>query len=335
MGQNSLQPSRQLQPGEATYTLNVRVRSGKVVPCKVIAAEAFGTQPTENIRHFLTYQLTDPYLVMLGTQKVWVQQSGAPVDKSPTPAFSSSTTLWHGFTMLHNGAPVVIVNNRGIDVPHYWDGGAGVFIVVPNAPNARAYTGYLGRLFGGNVDVTGTWYPNRFKWSVDGDITDWTGAGSGWYDLKDEGDPIQTFALLRGNINFVLRRNSIYVLTPTADPDDPVGDQPFARRGIVAPNSLQVLEQEFLFLGDDDIYLCSTSGLSRVGSRVRLDLFGGALESDLANSWSFLDKRTKEYYLVTKMDDATYRGWIYNYEDNTWATQVLTGYTALGAWRKD
>lgn len=334
-GQNTLRPARELQPNEATYTNNVRVRSGNVVPCKTANAEAFGSQPDENIKHFVTYQLTDPYLILLGTTKVWVQQSGNPVAKTPATPFSATTKLWHGFTMLHSGAPVMIVNNRGIDVPHYWDGGAGLFIVVGNAPNARVFTGYLGRLFGGNVDVSGTWYPNRFKWSVDGNITDWTGTGSGWWDLKDEGDPIAAFAIVRSYIAFTLRRDSIYVLTPTSDPESPITDQPFARRGIIAPNSVQVLEQEFLFLGHDDVYMCNMSGLQRVGGRIRRDLFSGVDESKIDLAWSFVDKREKEYYLVTDMADSTLRGWIWNYEDNTWATQDLTGYTALTTWRKD
>jgi len=64
-------------------------------------------------------------------------------------------------------------------------------------------------------------------------------------------------------------------------------------------------------------------------------LFRDADEAKLEYAWSFLDRRTKEYYLMTEMKDATLRAWIFNYEDRQWATQDVTGYTALSIWRED
>jgi len=405
-GMNTLAPRRSLQEGEATYTDGVRVRSGKVVPGKEsTGTEAFETfAPGQNILHMFEAQFETPELVILGSTKCWMQSSGNPVERTPAAPFTGdATALWHGHTMMTEGFPVVVVNNSGVDLPHYYDpaqrtlaydtgddgtgdipdvgdtvtGGNGsvgiitaisidsgsfaggdaagtltlkqcsgdwvnnesltfedgetalaadasarrAFLPLSNAPNMRAMIGWLGCLFGGDVLPGNNWLNNRIQWSDYQDIT--------------EGDPIRRFGLFRGNIMAVLRRDTVYIAYPTGDPGDPITCQPFARRGILAPNSLQMLEEEYLFLGDDDIYMLSTRALERVGGRVRTDLFRDADESNLQYAWSFLDKRTKEYYLLTVMEDATLRAWIYNYEDGQWASQDLTGYTSLAIWRED
>lgn len=419
-GMNTLAPRRALQEGEATYTSNVRVRSGKVVPGKVSTdVEAFASfAPTQVIYYMFEAQFDPPELVILGTTKAWIQSAGNPVERTPSVAFTGgATALWHGYTMMTEGFPIVVVNNSGVDVPHYYDpaqrtlayetgddgtgdipdvgdtvtgaaGSVGIitaitkdsgewvdgdaagtltlkqcsgdwadeevltfedgetaaaaaasalrpFLPLTNAPNMRCMIGWLGCLFGGNVLPGNNWLHNRIQWSDYQDITAYSGATSGFYDLDDEGDPIKRFGLFRGNIMPILRRESIYIAMPTGDPGDPIACQPFAKRGIAAPNSLQMLEEEYLFLGDDDIYMLSTRALERVGGRVRTDLFRDIDESNLQYAWSFLDRRTKEYYLITTMQDATQRAWIFNYEDGQWATQLFTGYTSLVTWRAD
>lgn len=420
-GMNTLAPRRALQEGEATYTDAIRVRSGKVVPGKVsTGVEAFDTfAPGENIQHMFEAQFDTPTLVLLGLTKAYTQTSGNPVVRTPASPFTGdATALWHGHTMLTEGFPVVIVNNSGVDVPHYYDparrtlsydtgddgtgdipdvgdtvtGGTGSavgvitaitvatgsfaggdaagvltlkqcsgdwvddevltfedgetgkaaadsalrpFLPLSNAPNARCMIGWLGCLFTGNVLPGNNWLFNRIQWSDYQDITAWSGATSGYYDLSDEGDPIKRLGLFRGNIMPIIRRDSVYVAYPTGDPGDPIVAQPFAKRGIVAPNSLQMLEEEYLFLGDDDIYMLSTRTLDRVGGRVRTDLFKDVDESALPYAWSFLDRRTKDYYLITTMQDGTQRAWIFNYEDGQWASQDYTGYTAMVIWKED
>jgi len=236
--------------------------------------------------------------------------------------------------MLTGGAPVVVVNNNGTDKPHYWDGGAGLFLVLTNSVQQRASVGYLGRLFGGNV-YDGSWLLNRIQWSDDGDITAWSGATSGSLDLKDEGDPIYRLGILPNHIGVAYRWESVYLLVPTGDPYDPIGHQFLEARGMLAANSLQSIGHAHIFLGHDDIYLCTVSGLQPVGLKVREDLFKDADPAKLSLAWSFLDKREKDYYLVIEMSDSTQRAFIYNYEQGTWTQQDLTGYTCLATWRED
>jgi len=189
-------------------------------------------------------------------------------------------------------------------------------------------------LFGGYV-YDAAWLQNRIQWSDEGDITAWAGTTSGSLDLEDEGDPIIRLGLLPNHIAVALRRDSTYLITPTGNPFDPIGSQFLEARGMLAANSLQSTGRALIFLGHDDIYVCTTSGLQPIGFKVREELFKDSDPAKINLAWSFLDRREKDYYLVTEMKDSTQRGWIFNYEHGAWTQQDLTGYTCLASWYED
>jgi len=336
-GLNSTSPVRTLAEGEASYLWDTYPKMGRLEPCKRHTDVVYDLSATANqiVYHMYVYEGAVAWLCMFCDTKVYVDNTGTPVDKTPSTPFTSTTHhRYEAYTMLTSGSPVAVCNNFGTDKPHYWDGGGGLFLILTDSYKGKCCVPFLGSLFMGHSFESSTWYPNRLRWSDSGDITAWSGITSGWYDLENEGDEIRRLGVL-GRILWAFRKNTVYRIPPTGNFLAPIEDHIYAGRGLAAPFSLQRIEEAgFLFLSDDDVYLCGPSVWQGVGSRIRKELFATADPAKLLYAWSALDPREKRYYLVTDMKDATVRAWIYNYEENNWTMQDFTGYSSLIKWVK-
>jgi len=322
-----------LQEGESPYMKNVLTRSGHIVPGRVITQDVwtFG----ETIRYAFIFKQDYVYwLITPGTTKCWVYNATAPVEKTPTPAFTNAPNIiWDGVQMINGFTPVCVITNR-VDKPHYWAGGSGAFTILSNAYIARTIAGWQDRLFEGGVYDTSAWFANRIRWSKVGDITNYSDPSAGFMDLKDEGDPIERLRKIQSNMLLVLRRGSSYLGVPQNDYLNPVGFQRIHNFGIWAPATLQELVRgaSWMFLSDDDIYRVDGTNFKDVGRKIRRELFRTVSATDLPYAWAWVDQREKEYYLVTKMADGTTRAWIYNFAEDTWTIQDLTGTQYIVTW---
>ena len=289
----------------------------------------------EDIYHINQYTATAPLLMLMGTTRCWSYNGAAATERTPGVPFVNLPPIWGSTTLLHNGAPVFVSNNFGENYPYYWDGVGGTMVVVANAPQMRTFCGWQGRLWGGNIfdPVGGVWLVNRMEWSGVGDITDWAGISWGLLDLTDDNDPIYRLEKTSGEILCIFRRRSIYVGLPNAIVTNPVGERFLTNRGVYAPNSLQRSGDDFFYMGDDDVYRFNVNEKSvSIGRPIRKELFRLLDHSKVLYVWSFHDSSNKLYYLVTKLTDATFRAWIYNYEQECWAIQAFANYIALGEW---
>lgn len=328
---------RVLTDVESSRMYNVLTRFGKVIP----GSQPLGTKWTlsEDIYYQFIYNTaTAMKYVLMGTTKCWVYTSSTPTEKTPTAPFTNSKPLWKGATILHNSAPVAVVTNFGSNYPHYYDGGAGLFVPVTNAPYGRTFCGYLGRLFLGNVfdSGAGAWRPNRLQWSAFTDITHWdyaTYLSAGYYDLNNNLDPIYNIAVTLSNILIIFRRFSIYVAYPNALAENPISERYNNEHGVIAPNTIQKVGDSFFYLGEDDAYQFTLDGGSvSIGMKIREELFSTYKPSSILYAWSFNDFLNKEYYLVVEQNDSTYRAYIYNYEQNSWTMQNFESNLSLGVW---
>jgi len=309
---------------------------GRLYPAK--AAETAVCTVAEAVKGAVIFPSTISYIILLGTTRCWVKSTGLPVEKTPAVPFASvPDPQWHGLSMMTGTTQVVVVNNSGVDKPHYWDGGAGVFAEITAAPKCKAITGWLGRLVCGAVYDTGagTWYLNRLVTSKLDDITDFTDDTAVVQDLRDQGDVIQRFSVMQDNVLRIYRNRSIYFAYPTDDPYAPMQLPTFfTGRGLQAPSSLQKIGTFDIYLGEDDVYAFEAEPTG-IGWPIRKELFALADPSRLQYAWSFVDATSKQYYLVVDLLDGTTRAYIYNYEERTWAQQDITGYTILASWYED
>lgn len=338
-GLNTARSSRRLSDSESPSMESVLIRTDRVVPSKEAAGSAV-YDVDENIHHAFQFRATNiTWLIMCQDTKIEVDSTGTAVDKTPSSPFTTNTLpQWQGYSMLNGATPVAVINKLGFDKPHYWDGGAGDFLPLSSAPKVYTIVPYLGCLYTGFVYTSGEWWQSRIQWSDQLDITAWGGATSGYLDLTDVGDAIVRLAVLPGHILMALRQHSVWLCPPTGNPEDPIGSQHLANSGIWAPNSLQPLVRaqdqifDYIYLGFDDFYMVNQGGAIGFADKIREQFFLDTEPEKLELAWSFIDKRTKDYYLVADLKDGTKRAYIYNYEEKTWAQQDMTGYTCLVSW---
>lgn len=333
-GMNSAFPKPTVPETEATNMSGCLTSLGHIVPGFVANTEKWTV--SEVVRYMFKYYGATEKLVLLGNTKCWVYSATTPTEKTPTPAFTSQTyQMWKGKTLISASAPVAVINNYGFDKPHYYDGGAGAFLILTNAPAMRNFCGWGGRMLGANVfDVS--WLVNRLQWSKLNDVTIWSvGAdiSCGSLDLFDESDAIQNIEVTTGNIVIIFRRNSIYLGLPNSDVTNPMQSQYLSSYGILAPFSLQRAGNTFFYLGDGDVYtIVGYEEPTSIGFKIRETLFATYDPATIQYAWSFLDKVNHLYYLVLRQLDTTWKAWIYNYEQQSWSYQDLSGIYSIGEW---
>ena len=340
-GMNLALSKRALSEIESSGMFNVLSRFGKIIPSsqKSILKWTLG----EDIYSQFIYDTVSALkYVMMGTTRCWVYTATTPTEKTPATPFTNATPIWKGATLIHNGSPVAVVTNFGNDYPHYYDGGAGLFVPLTNAPKARTFCGHLNRMFVGNVydaDLS-VWRPNRIRWSTFTDLTHWdyaTYLSAGYLDLNDTLDHIYNIDKTSGNVLVVFRRKSIWVCYASTLAENPIYEVYSNSHGIFAPNTVQHEGDTFYYWGEDDVYKFTVDGGSvSIGSRVRDSILASYNPAYVLYAWSFIDILNKEYYLIIRVADVNqnpvYRAYIYNYEQESWSAQDFENYLSLGVW---
>lgn len=135
-----------------------------------------------------------------------------------------------------------------------WDGVWSTLTEVADsqpAKHVRSFGAYVLLLH--PVD-SGNEVPQRIRWSVPGNLNDWTGQGSGFLDLVDTPDPIMN-GLMYGSSFIVYKRNSVIIL-------DIVGSgastfrvtSSYTKAGMISSRGLVDLGDSHIFLGHDNFY---------------------------------------------------------------------------------
>ena len=340
-GMNLALSKRTLTEIESSSMYNVLSRFGMIIPSSQKSVLKWTL--TEDIYYQFIYDIVaSQKYVMMGTTKCWVYTSTSPTEKTPATPFTNSAPIWKGATLMHNSLPVAVVTNFGNDYPHYYDGGAGLFVPLTNAPKARTFCGYLRRMFVGNVyDAGGSvWKPNRIQWTGFTDLTHWdyaTYPSAGYLDLDDNLDPIYDIEITSGNVLVVFRRKSVYVCYPGTLAENPIYEQYNNNHGLFAPNTVQRVGDAFYYWGEDDVYRFTTDGGSvSIGAKVRNEILSLYNPTYVLHAWSFIDILNKEYYLIIRVADVNqnpvYRAFVYNYEQDSWSAQDFENYLSLGVW---
>ena len=135
-----------------------------------------------------------------------------------------------------------------------WDGvGTTLTEIADSQPakHVRSFGAYV--LLLSPVD-SGNEVSQRIRWSVPGNLNDWTGPGSGFLDLVDTPDPIMN-GLMYGGSFIVYKRNSVIIL-------DIVGSgastfrvtSSYTKAGMISSRGLVDLGDSHIFLGHDNFY---------------------------------------------------------------------------------
>ena len=230
-------------------------------------------------------------------------------------------------------AGLVATNNllamvNGNDKVHVWDGdpgGSGVdFFEVAAAPIARYCASFADRLVCAWI---GSAFAQRVQWPISGNITDWTGIGSGSNDLVNVPGEIRNLKPLRGRLA-IYKSLGIETAIATGDGAAPIAftPSPGAGVGLLASESLALMSPgEHIFLGSDmNVYIHDLTIPRAVGDPVR-EFIAKILNHNLASN----------IHAAMSPDDSEYWLFITTATDTQFPTICLIYNTRTGRWSKE
>lgn len=169
-----------------------------------------------------------------------------------------------------------------------------------DAPAARDILAWGDRL----LAIGDTGDPQKLAWSVNGDIEDWTGAGSGEVSLLDaQSDPIDelmALASIGSDTAIILRKRSIVRLFLTGNVQLAVGSEPWIEGvGTESPHSVQQVRDGVMFLGHDYMVYYFNGGRSPqpVGKPIQRDLLERLSDENIERVDATFDPVFGEYWL--------------------------------------
>lgn len=268
-GINMDDPAIRVRPDQCVEARNMLFERGvtRTRPYAVRDAYTFWPDPSTNKFRFARGMLVtsdNPNSVGIlssgtlfkGPQAQALSQSGGGTLALGDPEYDNITTL---------NALFVIGNNSGNGMIRH-DPSTSDFTIVSNS-GFRYFTGLYARAIGGYSTL-----PNQVGWSVAGDETDWTGAGSGTTVLAETTDEITGMKTIQ-NVIIVIRSMGFTAGFPTGDPFGPIRWETVirhGRQGCPYPSTVADDGNELFWHGQDDIYRMDMNLMpSPIGNQVR------------------------------------------------------------------
>jgi hypothetical protein len=257
---------------------------------------------------------------------VWLNNTATTARAYFSNGIAASGTQAFGLYYWENGAASV----TGVT-----DSGPGS-IVVP--PAKWIIGGFADRVFLLSTLEGGAAFPQRIRWCVRGNDSNWSGTGAGALDLADDPYPITGAGVTTGRAIIWKgdqEGGSIYVGTKTGVAAAPVDWQilnPGSGIGCFAPLTIQQVSSNiFCFLGHDDIYLFDGTSLRGVGGPVAQRILRNYNHNAQRQAWSVFDPLEGEYELVVPLTNSTSvpsERYIFNTKTGTWHGFESCAYTS-------
>lgn len=189
--------------------------------------------------------------------------------------------------------------------------------VIPEAPVARAYATFAGRVWAGGATIDGRYEPLGMAWSAaNSDYTDWTSIGSGDELLisnVETGDRVVAIMPMGLDFMAIVCRRAIWIGRRTGLRDRPADFQPRVP-GVGAINEpvCRVTPEGVALLSDDGVYLFDGNTEHHISKQIDPDLL--PLDYTKLDDYSgFYNPFTKRYYLMTPTKtfvyDLKYKRW--------------------------
>jgi len=234
----------------------------------------------------------------------------------PSPYFTGGNDDYFSTCVIQD----VLCIANGVDKVKKWDGSLAPSDLDTNCPPARYLCSFADRLFLGFTEESGS-KPMRIKWSVSGDITDWTGTGSGYYDLLDSSDWITGLQVMGGSM-VIFKEESIYVANRTGIPQPAVRVNSWVDGvGCYSPRSILNIGDEILFMSlDPVIYSLSKAGIKPISDLIAQFLLEYANPTYLERSFAIDNSLYSEYWLFIADAVSNYPNQVFafNYDNKTW-----------------
>lgn len=175
-------------------------------------------------------------------------------------------------------------------------------------------------------------YPQRDRWSDTGDPENWETGNSSYKDLPGA-DWISNGMGFKGDYLVILKERSIEVGYATGDSEIFQFDCKVTGAGCAAPNTIENLGDEIIFLGWDDVYVFNGIDYEPIGTPIQRELFRTLNPEQISRCFGVIIEEQKEYWLFVPSTGSTYpdMAWCFNYNLNKWTKHTFGNYiTAFG-----
>lgn len=352
-----MEDSTKLDLRQATLMQNWRVRRGSMATR--FGTSSFGNTPNSNrvIRLYAAVLFGQHRLLRFDEDKVHVYNGGTNVFDDISGAqtwVGSSTEIFVADVWLNNTATtarvyfsngVAATGTQGFGL-YYWENGAGSVTGVTDAgpgaitvpPALWIIAGFADRVFLLGTKEGGSTFPQRVRWCVRGNDSNWSGTGASARDLVEDPYPITGGGTVAGRAIIWKgdqEGGSIYVGTETGVAAAPVDWKilnPGSGVGCFAPLTIQQVSSNlYAFLGHDDIYLFDGTTLRGIGGPVAQRILRNYNYDAQKQAWGIYDPLEKEYELVVPSDQSSTvpsERYVFNLQTGTWHGYEACSYTA-------
>lgn len=210
----------------------------------------------------------EPYAVFLRGSSIykWNPYDGTPLEEV-TGAGVSLVGIPANNVIVINGQ--VVVGNHATGMVH-WTVGGTTYTVEADA-KYRYFTGLNSRVIGAFRIEGGNQDPREIGWSVAGDITDWSGDGSGATTLSDLADSVSGLRTVDNRV-VILRSDGYSFGSQTGQSTPAFRFETPIRRGVgfPYPSTIDEYNNSIFGVGRDDVYeLTLSKGPAPIGTKIR------------------------------------------------------------------
>lgn len=251
------------------------------------------------------------------------------------------TDLFEGVhAVASDGSDVYIITN-GNDAVMTWDSATGLAEI--SDLSSAGITGkhlavFKNHVLLANTTETSTDVPYRVRWDVIGDPSDWTGVGSGFYDIYDTTGGITRMLMLKDRL-IIIKTDSVWELLHVG------GDKIFdlvmlhATIGSFSPKACVTLGDRIVIAGGDTIYVYDGTTFDPLPGEPIYNLLY-PMDTVQVNpalwhqAYGVYVKQLREYWLAATMLDNTVTTFKYNFVEKSWTRRDNTGVTAFGMYEQ-
>lgn len=206
------------------------------------------------------------YTIAITKNKVYYYSAGVWTEISGSGA-SLTSDDYHPFSFCVWPFTERFCFSQGVDTVKYIPSDVSNYLTLSaNAPASFVIRSFNNRLNLFKTVESGDTKAQRHRYCINGDITDWTGVGSGYKDLNDQDDYIVN-ALRLGSSMFVYKERSVTRIVPTGYAATPFQyDQSWSmNRGLLASRSLVSDGSRHFGLFNDGVFSYDGSQFKNIG----------------------------------------------------------------------
>lgn len=214
----------------------------------------------------------------------------------------------------------LFIFSDGDYTPKKWNGTGNYFELGGSSVPFAASAGFADRLVVGRTKEGGVVKPLRVRWPVSGDVSNWTGVGSGFVDIRDTPDWVQSLDVLSDELA-VYKERSILIGRETGRATPAMEfDSHISGTGLLFPKGVGDLGDEHLFVGPDAIYNFRWSNLASIDDDIHTEFYKMLNMERLERMFSLIVEEFSEWLIFVVRTGKLFPDfvWSYNYYSKTW-----------------